>query len=132
VFAPDVSTSPETRFIGRLTTKPSPTVVPSTDDEEAASIEIFAYGTPFRPKALTRYAPTGLEETPPRLIHAAHAVFYYYGPGGGGVDYPDVFFFGIRGSTFTIDFFGPYSSDKTPAPETKRIEPAVLASFRTF
>jgi hypothetical protein len=132
VFAPGVSTGSATRFVGRLTTKPSPTVVASANDEEEASILIFAYGSPFRPKDLTKFAPTGLEDTPPQPIHAAHGEFYYYGAGGGGVDYPDQFHFGLRGRSFSIEFYGPYSGDKTPAPETKRIEPKVLASFRSF
>jgi hypothetical protein len=68
----------------------------------------------------------------PTLIHAAQAEFYYYGPGGGGVDYPDAYYFGLRGRTFSIDFFGPYTGDKTPAAVTKQIEPKVLASFRPF
>jgi hypothetical protein len=131
VFAPGVSTG-SGRFVGRLTTKPSPAVVPSASDDEAASILIFAYGSPFRPKDLTKFAPTGLEETPPQPIHAPHGEFYYYGAGGGGVDYPDSFYFGLRGRLFSIEFLGPYSGDKTPAPETKRIEPKVLASFRSF
>ena len=132
VFAPGVTTGNATRFIGRLTTKPSPSVVASVDDEEAATIDVFAFGIPFRPEDLTKRAPPGQDVSPPQLIHAAHGKFYYYGPGGGGVDYPDVFYFGIRGRTFSIEFLGPYSGDKTPAPETKRIEPEVLASFHSF
>jgi hypothetical protein len=73
-----------------------------------------------------------LEETPPQPIHEAHGEFYYYGAGGGGVDYPDTFIFGLRGRSFSIDFWGPYSGDKTPATETKTLEPKVLASFRSF
>jgi hypothetical protein len=131
VFAPGVSRGLTTRFIGRLTTKPSPTVVPSAQDEEAASIDIFAYGMPFRPEDFTRFAPTGLEE-PPQPIHALHGDFYYYGRGGGGVDYPDIFYFAIRGRTFSIVFNGPYSRSNIPDPETKRIEPEVLATFHSF
>jgi hypothetical protein len=132
VFAPGVSTGNTTRFIGRLTTAPSPSEVAIADDPEAATINVFAYGMPFRPEDLTKRAPTGEEDSPPQHIHAAHGEFYYYGGGGGGVLYPDVFYFGIRGRTFSIEFFGPYSGGKTPDPETKRIEPEVLASFHSF
>jgi hypothetical protein len=48
------------------------------------------------------------------------------------VDYQGRFCFGSRGRTFSIDFVGPYSGDKNPNAETKRIEPQVLASFRLF
>jgi hypothetical protein len=132
VFAPGVSTGAATRFIGRLTTKPSPVEVAIAEDPMTATIHIFAYGIPFRPEDLTKFAPTGGEDTPPQHIQAAHGEFYYYGPGGGGVGYPDAFYFGIRGRTFSIEFVGPYSRDKTPDAETKEIEPEVLASFHSF
>ena len=48
------------------------------------------------------------------------------------MDYPDDFHFGIHGRTFSIEFVGLYSRDKIPDPETKRIEPKVLASFHSF
>ena len=48
------------------------------------------------------------------------------------MNYPDVFYFGIRGRTFSIDFVGPYSLENIPDPEAERIEPEVLASFHSF
>ena len=132
VFAPGVSTGNATRFIGRLTTVPSPSEVAPGDDLKAATVNVFAYGMPFRPEDLTKRAPTGDQDSPPKRIHAAHGEFYYYGRGGGGLDYPDVFYFGSRGRTFSIDFVGPYSQGNTPDRETKRIEPEVLASFHSF
>jgi hypothetical protein len=132
VFAPGVSAGNATRFIGRLTTAPSPSEVATADDPKAATINVFAFGTPFRPEELTQRAPTGQQDSPPQRIHAAYGEFYYYGRGGGGVNYPDVFYFGIRGRTFSIDFVGPYSESNIPDPETKRIEPEVLASFHSF
>jgi hypothetical protein len=132
VVAPGVSRGNATRFIGRLTTKPSPSESAIADDPGVATIDVSAFGIPFRPEDLTKFAPTGEGDSPPQRIHAAHGEFYYYGGGGGGVLYPDVFYFGIRGRTLSIDFIGPYSGDKIPDPETRRIEPKVLASFRTF
>ena len=120
-----------TRFIWRLTTKPSPTVVRSVQDEEAASIDTFAYGIPFRPEDLTRFASPG-DEDPPQPIHALHGNFYYYGRGGGGVDYPDTFYFGLPSRTFSIVFNGLYFRSNIPDPETKRIEPEVHATFHSF
>lgn len=118
----------KTRLLGRLTTKPSR--VDSTDPD-VATIEVYDEGFPFRVADLIRFSPIGDDNAPP-LIHTAHADFYYCGPGGGGVTYPDNFYFGIRGRTFSIIFYGPYKDDKTPDAETKRIEPEVLASFRAF
>lgn len=132
VFAPGVSTGPATRFIGRLTTKPSPSEVAIADDESIATITVFDYGMPFRSRDLIKFAHTGGEDHPPQRIDTAHGTFYFYGGGGGGVDYPDDFYFGSRGRTFSIDFVGPYYGDKIPSAETKRIEPKVLASFRSF
>lgn len=130
VVAPGFTTGLATRFIGRLTTNPSPSE--GAIDEKAATINISAFGIPFRPKDLAKFAHMGQEEFPPQRIHAAHGDFYSYGGGGGGVDYPDDFFFGLRGRRFSIEFVGPYSGEKTPDPETKRIEPEVLASFHSF
>jgi hypothetical protein len=130
VFASGVTNDPATEFLGWLTTKPGPTTL--AGDEDNASIFVFAYGTPFLRDGLTRFAPTGLDDTPPTPIHTAHGDFYYYGPGGGGVAYPDAYYFGLRGLTFSIQFFGPYTDNKTPAAVTKQIEPKVLASFRRF
>jgi hypothetical protein len=130
-FAPGLSTGGP-KFIGRLTTKPTPAEGASADNEKVATIDIFAYGMPFRADDLTRFAPMGMDDYPPQRIPAAHGDFYYYGPGGGGVQYPDDFYFGIHGHTFSISFSGPYSTDKTPDAVTKRIEPRVLASFRPF
>ncbi len=59
--------------------------------------------------------------------------FYYIGPGGGGVNYPDTFFYNLRGRILVIEFDGPYpldSTSKSPSGETKKFEKAVLDSFR--
>jgi hypothetical protein len=130
VFASGVTNGPATEFLGWLTTKPGPTAL--AGDEDNATIDVLAYGMPFRPDGLTRFAPTGLDDTPPTRIHTAHGDFYYYGPGGGGVAYRDAYYFGLQGRTFSIQFFGPYAGNKTPAAVTKQIEPKVLASFRRF
>ena len=34
--------------------------------------------------------------------------FYYYGPGGGGVEYPDQYFLNLKRKTLLIIFDGPY------------------------
>ena len=81
----------------------------------------------------TKYAPTG-DEDPPRAVQEGSNTFYQYGAGGGGVAYPDQFFFSLRGKTLYIKVDGPYSpsTENTTTDETKKIESRMLASFRTF
>ena len=78
----------------------------------------------FQPDALIRMAPTGIE-SPPEPQRMGQNMFYYYGPGGGGVSYPDGYYFNLRGKILVIDFDGPYENDKTPTPETKKMEQKV-------
>lgn len=88
-------------------------------------------GKPFDLQSFVETAPSGIE-SPPEPIRVGQYTFYYYGPGGGGVQYADVYFFNLRGKTLTITFDGPYHGDKTPTPETKKLEPKILATFSTF
>lgn len=82
-------------------------------------------------ESLAKGAPMGSESPPaPKIVD--DQVFYYYGPGGGGVCYPDEFFYDLRGKPLSIDFLGPCVNDKTPTPETKNIELKLLSTFRTF
>ncbi len=76
-------------------------------------------------------APTGID-SPPKPIQIGENTFYYYGPGGGGVDYPDVYYFDLGGKILGIDFDGPYENEKTPTPATKQMEQRVLKSFQEF
>ena len=69
-------------------------------------------------------------ESPPEPIKIGRYTFYYYGPGGGGVCYPDEYFFNLRGKTLNIDFDGPCRNDKTPTPEIKEIERRLLSCSR--
>jgi hypothetical protein len=100
--------------------------------DEDTTIDIIHYSWPFRREGLTRFAPTGMQDLPPDPISTKFQTFYYDGPGGGGVAYPDVFYFGLQRQTFSIQFSGPYFDSKSPAQVTKEIEPKVLASFRQF
>lgn len=76
-------------------------------------------------------APTGVE-SPPEPIQVGSERFYYYGAGGGGVDYPDQYFFNLKGKTLYIIFDGPYAHEKGPSYETKQMEIQMLSSFRKF
>ena len=132
VTAPGVSGIPANKWVARLAANPQPIELATADDEDNATINVIAHGTPFRRSGLTAFAPTGEEDIPPRRIHTTHEEFYYYSGGGGGVLYPDFYYFGQRGRTFSFEFIGPYDGDKTPAAVTKQIEPKLLASFREF
>jgi hypothetical protein len=98
--------------------------------DASASIIVFLEEEPFNLQSFVRGAPTGIE-TPPEPRQAGTKTFYYYGPGGGGAEYPDQYFFDLKGKTLLIAFDGPYD-DKTPSQETKEIEQTVLQTFRTF
>ena len=96
-----------------------------------ARIDFILEDQPFDLNSLVKDAPTGNDE-PPGPVEEGDNTFYVYGAGGGGVEYPDQFFFNFKGKTLYIVFDGPYINDKTPSDETKKIEEKVLASFRTF
>jgi hypothetical protein len=76
-------------------------------------------------------APTGID-SPPEALQIGKNTFRYYGPGGGGVTYADVYYFDLRGKILAIGFDGPYENDKTPTSDTKQIERKVLESFQEF
>ena len=95
------------------------------------SIWVWLQPTQFDLETFIEGAPTG-SESPPEPVEIGRYTFYYYGPGGGGVCYPDQYFFNLRGKTLKIDFDGPCRGDKTPTPETKEIERRLLPTFRTF
>jgi len=86
---------------------------------------------PFNLQRFAETAPTGVE-SPPSPVQVGEYTFYYYGPGGGGVSYPDLYFFNLRGKTLHITFDGPYIHDKTPSAETRKLERELLATFRLF
>ncbi len=132
VRVPGVSEPMEAKLLGNLATKPESANLAAAQDEDNAVIDVTLLSIPFKVDSLRRYAPTGLQDIPPKRVPAAHAVFYYYGPGGGGVDYDDSYFVDLRGRTLWIAFSGPYAGDKTPVKATKDLEPQILKSFRRF
>lgn len=96
------------------------------------NISVVVDKRPFSMKALQLdYAHTGWEA--PDQIEVGKFKFYYYGAGGGGVTYPDDYFYDLNGQVLLIRFDGPYPPNhKTPSDETKQMEKTVLGSFRTF
>jgi hypothetical protein len=100
------------------------------DDEELADLRIYLLPGMFDLKRLVREAPTGYE-TPPRPGHYGANVFYYYGPGGGGVAYPDKYCFNLSGRALQLVFNGPYpGTSESPTTETQAIEKIILSSFK--
>ncbi|NMC51825.1 hypothetical protein GYA54_03805 [Candidatus Kuenenbacteria bacterium] len=77
------------------------------------------------------YAPTGLAD-PPKKVILGKNTFYYYGPGGGGVNYPDQYFYNLNGQLLIISFDGPYDNSKTPTDRTKKMESKLLSTFKIF
>ena len=69
---------------------------------------------------------------PPEPTQINGVTFYHVGPGGGGVHYSDDYLFNLRGKILHIEFDGPYINDNHPSEETKKLEPQLLATFRTF
>jgi hypothetical protein len=101
------------------------------DITTGATIGVCADDQNFELSNFVRNAPTGID-SPPEPVRIGKNTFYYYGPGGGGVSYPDVYFFNLRGKVLAINFDGPYVHDKTPTRATKKMERKLLTTFREF
>ena len=71
-------------------------------------------------------------DEPSGEIKAGENTLYFYGPGGGGVCYPDMYYFDLKGKTLRIIFDGPCINDTTPSPESKKIQAQILATLQTF
>jgi hypothetical protein len=77
------------------------------------------------------HGPTGYDEdTSPPLIRIGPHAFYFYGPGGGGAQYPDSYFVNLKGKILEFAFDGPYEDNKSPSGETPELEPKILKTFR--
>lgn len=83
----------------------------------------------FKPQEIDEITRSG---NPPEPTQINGFTFYYVGPGGGGVDYPDDYLFNLRGELLNIEFDGPYPHGTSPFEETQKLEPKLLATFRTF
>jgi len=94
------------------------------------TIDFLLTNKRFDLNSLSGNAPTG-EEGPPPAVQEGENTFYYFGAGGGGVEYADQFFYNFNGKLLSIVFDGPYEG-KSPTDETQEIESKMLASFRTF
>jgi len=78
---------------------------------------------------LEKYEPTGYEGIRPEAKVFGVNTFHYYGAGGGGVCYPDQYFYNLNGKVLIFNFAGGCYMDKTPSEITKTIEKQMLTSF---
>jgi len=98
-------------------------------EPQAGSIHIALDMHKFSMTTLQAYAHTGWEG--PEKIQAGENTFYYSGVGGGGVQYPDDYFYDLNGHILIISFVGPYPpNENTPSGRTKAMERKVLESFQ--
>jgi hypothetical protein len=76
----------------------------------------------FSVNYLLKYAPTGLENNQPQLKTFGQNQFYYFGPGGGGVNYPDQYFYNLNGQVLIFKFDGP--------PAAKQLVSQILSTLK--
>jgi hypothetical protein len=81
---------------------------------------------------LRSYAPTGQENIDPEMRIIGENTFYYYGPGGGGVAYPDQYFYNLVERNIIIQFSGNYDNDKTPDLASKALQETILSTFKSI
>jgi hypothetical protein len=100
-------------------------------DDPGAKIWVSLDVHPFNLHNLWQFhGPTGYDEdTDPPLIRTGPHAFYFYGPGGGGAQYPDSYFLNLKGKILEFAFDGPYE-DKSPTGETPELEPKILKTLR--
>jgi hypothetical protein len=103
-------------------------------DNPDAKIWIIVDVRPFDVHTMGQYhSPTGYD---PSWVPEGHPigrhVFYFYGAGGGGVDYWDQRLVELKGKTLGFYFDGPYDAGKSPNADTQQLEPRILKTFRTF
>ena len=102
----------------------------NSDDKEPAALRIYLFSDLFDLQMLVRDAPTGYD-TPPAPARYGVNVFYHYGAGGGGVAYPDSYYFNLHGRVLELEFDGPYpGNDKSPNAQTQAVEKVILSSFK--
>lgn len=102
-------------------------------DDPNAKIWITLDTRPFNLSTISYFhSPTGWDpDWTPGGPTIGHHIFYFYGAGGGGVDYPDAYFTNLRGKILDIYFDGPYEG-KSPGGETPNLEHKMLGTFRVL
>ena len=96
---------------------------------DGAQFYIEIYKALFNLQDLTRFAPTGVED-PPKPVRVSGKTFYFYGVGGGGVNYPSQYFFDLNGSALAFSFDGPYGDEKGLTAEGEAMARRILSTLR--
>jgi hypothetical protein len=120
-------------FLGNLMLNSLPPGTHGGPVNNEAGIGFVSISKDFSVKQMqTCCAPTGLDDIPPATVRLGKRVFYFYGQGGGGVDYPDQYLMELNGKILSIQFGGPWKDSKSPIEETKRLETKILSTLQTF
>jgi hypothetical protein len=120
-------------FLSGLDLKHLPPGTHGGPTDNKAGIGFVYIPKPFSVRQMeTCCAPTGQDDTPPATVRLGKSVFYFYGPGGGGVDYPDQYLMELNGKILSIEFGGPWKDSKSPIEETKRLETKILSTLQTY
>ena len=98
--------------------------------EDNSEFSVLLDDGAFSLEYLRKYAPTGAEGFNPEKITIADKTFYYYGPGGGGVCYPDQYFINVNNKVLLFKFFALCENDKTPPEYIKNVASHILSTFR--
>jgi hypothetical protein len=109
----------------------------SFDDPDAA-IWINIDVRPFSLRVIAQeYAPRGSEPSTRQPLPKGHRIgdhfFYYYGGFSGGPgNNADNYLVEVNGKTLRIQFDGPYTYPDIPIEVTKKLEPKILKTLRTY
>ncbi len=109
---------------------PDNALVAFYDETQDTTVLVALSTKKFTMANLHSYAPTGSEDVDPVQASFGDNTFYYYGPGGGGVAYPDRYFYNLDGNILYFQFNGPYENDKTPNAAAKSLASQILSTFK--
>jgi len=93
-------------------------------------IGAFVTEAAFSTNLIKQFAPTGLEDAAIPTKTFGKNTFYYYGVGGGGVYYPDLYFYNLSGKLLVIVFGDKSNAGKGPSEDTKKLEAEILSTFK--
>jgi hypothetical protein len=131
--APSPAEYSKTRvFLGSLILNTLPPGTHGSPVNNKASISFVYIPKRFSMSQMqTCCAPTGADD-PPAPVRLGGHVFYFYGAGGGGVDYPDQYLMEMNGKILSIQFGGPWKDSKSPIEEMKSLETKILSTLQTY
>lgn len=114
---------------GSATSSDGKKIIASFAGKKEQYIEVIFDSSTFSTENLKKYASTGNEDFPPTPVAGISTQFYYYGPGGGGVCYPDQYFTKLNNGILIFRFLG-CEDDKTPSATVKSYALQIMKSFK--